>query len=89
MVESDLGMIPKGWKVNTIDDLTELIIDYRGKTPKKLGSNLSEKGIIALSAKSIKNGRLVNLDKANRVDKKLYSLWMKDELKYGDILVNL
>ncbi len=87
MVESELGMIPKGWEVKSIDDLVELIIDYRGKTPKKLGSDWSEKGIIALSAKSIKNGRLVNLEKANRVDEELYSIWMKDELKYGDILL--
>lgn len=87
MIESEMGMIPKGCEVWDIETLTELIIDYRGKTPKKLGRDWSPTGIIALSAKSIKNGRLVNLDQANRVDKELYSLWMKDELEYGDILL--
>lgn len=87
MVESELGMIPKGWEVSDIETLTELIIDYRGKTPKKLGKDWSPMGIIALSAKSVKNGKLVNLDQAKRVDKELYSLWMKDELEYGDILL--
>ncbi|WP_373482328.1 restriction endonuclease subunit S [Acetobacterium sp.] len=87
MVESELGLVPKGWEVSSIDELAELIIDYRGKTPKKLGRDWSETGIIALSAKSIKNGRLVNLEQANRVDEELYSIWMKDELKYGDILM--
>ncbi|WP_054939222.1 restriction endonuclease subunit S [Paenibacillus ihuae] len=87
MIESVVGMIPFGWKVSDIESLTELIIDYRGKTPKKLGRNWSETGIIALSAKNIKNEGLVNLDQANRVDEELYNLWMKDELKYGDILL--
>lgn len=87
MVESELGMIPKGWEVKEIEKLTSLIIDYRGKTPKKLGREWSSTGIIALSAKNIKNGKLIKLDQANRVDKELYSLWMKDELKQRDILL--
>ncbi|MEK3795570.1 restriction endonuclease subunit S [Paenibacillus sp. FSL R7-0204] len=87
MIKSEVGMIPLGWEVSNIESLTEIIIDYRGKTPKKLGRNWSETGIIALSAKNIKNEGLVNLDQANRVDEELYNLWMKDELKYGDILL--
>lgn len=65
------------------------IIDYRGRTPKKLDSEWSEKitDIIAISAKHIKNGKLVNLENANRVDKILYSKWMKEELIEGDILM--
>jgi type I restriction enzyme S subunit len=87
MVESELGLIPKGWEVIDIDTATEVVIDHRGKTPKKLGSDWSEKGIIALSAKCIKNGRLINLEQANHVDSNLYEQWMKEELKYGDILL--
>lgn len=87
MVESELGIIPRGWEVSEIDTLTELIIDYRGKTPKKLGREWSEKGITALSAKNVKGGKLINLEQANHVDDELYNLWMKDELKYGDILL--
>ena len=87
MVESELGMIPSGWRVDTIDNITKLIIDYRGKTPKKLGANWSEEGVLTLSAKNIKNYSLVNLDKANKVSEELYNKWMKDKLQSGDILM--
>lgn len=87
MTESKLGLIPERWRIEVIDDLSKLIIDHRGQTPRKLGSRWSEKGIIALSAKNIKNNKLVNLEKTHCVDNSLYKLWMKDELQYGDILL--
>ena len=87
MVESELGVIPEGWRVDTIDNLVELIIDYRGKTPKKLGMDWSEKGIPALSAKTIKNGKIVRRDAMNLGSEELYHLWMKDELMPKDILL--
>lgn len=77
-------------KEYTIDEIVELIIDYRGKTPKKLGMEWTEdKGdIVALSAKNIKNGKLINLDKAHYGDEALYNLWMKDgDIECGDILL--
>jgi len=81
--------IPKGWEVKKLSECIEKIIDYRGRTPKKLESDWSEKkdDIIALSAKHVKGGKLVNLEAANRVDGNLYSKWMKEELKEGDILM--
>jgi type I restriction enzyme, S subunit len=85
--DSELGKIPKGWEVGTIDEATSLIIDYRGKTPKKLGREWSSSGISAISAKNIKKGQLVQKDAMNFVDRGLYNLWMKDKLKIGDILM--
>ena len=79
--------LPEGWKIDTIDNLVELIIDYRGKTPKKLGMDWSEKGIPALSAKTIKKGKIVRRDAMNYGSKELYDIWMKDELKKGDVLL--
>lgn len=81
--------IPEGWEVKTLDGCVEKIIDYRGKTPKKLGSDWSNNpnDFIALSAKHVKNGRLIDLQDANRVDERLYNIWMKDHLKEGDILM--
>lgn len=81
--------IPKGWKVKSLEACLESIIDYRGKTPKKLQRNWSENrdDIIALSAKHVKKGKLVNLCDANRVDDDLYKMWMKEPLKEGDILL--
>lgn len=87
MVDSELGPIPEGWSVKPLEEVVEEFIDYRGKTPKKLGSNWSPTGIVALSALNVKQGCLVNLDKAKFVDEALYQRWMKSELRAGDILM--
>jgi type I restriction enzyme S subunit len=85
--DSVFGEIPKGWRVKTINEATALIIDYRGKTPKKLGHGWSESGIPAVSAKNIKKGCLVEKQAMNFVHPELYDLWMKDKLALGDILM--
>jgi type I restriction enzyme S subunit len=84
---SPLGKIPKDWSVVTMNDAITEIIDYRGKTPKKLGGDWSDSGIIALSALNVKNGCLVSLDKSKYVDDELYAKWMKSEVRQGDILM--
>lgn len=87
MQESEFGEIPRGWQFSDIDKTTSLIIDHRGKTPKKLGGDWSETGYVALSAKHIKNGQIVNRDQLRCVNEELYIKWMKDELQKGDILL--
>jgi len=87
MIASKLGEIPKNWKLGTLDDCLSLIIDYRGKTPLKLGSDWTSEGIPALSAKNIKNGKILVENLINFVDESLYKKWMKDELAKGDILL--
>jgi len=77
--------VPEGWDIKNLGDVVLEIIDYRGKTPKKLGGDWSESGIIALSALNIKQGRLINLEKSKFVDENLYQKWMKSELRQGDI----
>jgi type I restriction enzyme S subunit len=81
--------VPEGWDVKELKNCIENIVDYRGKTPKKLGFDWSENhnDIIALSAKHVKGGKLVNLNAANRVDENLYNSWMKEPLKNGDVLM--
>ena len=75
------------WKEHPLGEITELIIDYRGKTPKKLGGDWSDHGYRALSAKNIKTGKIVQPDTIRYVDETLYHKWMKDEIKRGDILI--
>jgi type I restriction enzyme S subunit len=87
LVDSLLGEIPKGWEVASLGSLLELIIDYRGKTPLKLGMNWSEVGIKAISARNVKNRSLTNLDNVHIGSQELYEIWMKDELKFGDVLL--
>ncbi|HAV5534091.1 restriction endonuclease subunit S [Acinetobacter baumannii] len=87
LVESELGEVPRGWEILDIDKTTSLIIDHRGKTPKKLGSDWSDTGITVLSAKHIKDGYIVNREQLRFVDTELYNKWMKEELEEGDILL--
>lgn len=63
------------------------IIDYRGKTPKKLGSDWSNCGYRALSAKNIKTGKIVQEETIRYVDDELYKKWMKQEVERGTILI--
>lgn len=87
MVESEVGLIPKGWTVRSIEEITSLIIDHRGKTPKKLGGDWTENGYPAISAKNIKNNRIVKREDIKFLNKELYNRWMKDPLEEGDILM--
>lgn len=75
------------WKSVSLGDITELVIDYRGKTPKKLGGDWSDSGYRALSAKNIKTGHIVQPDTIRFVDEEMYRKWMKDEIKRGDIII--
>jgi type I restriction enzyme S subunit len=84
---STLGTFPVHWQIVTLGDVLSKIIDRRGITPLKLGGNWSDDGIIALSAKCVKNHELINLDTANRVDQVLYKKWMPEKLRVHDILM--
>jgi type I restriction enzyme, S subunit len=70
-----------------LPELLELIIDHRGKTPKKLGGDFSSKGILVLSGKHIKTGKLVNRNQLRYVSEEMYPRWMKVEMKQDDIVM--
>lgn len=87
-MNNKISTIPKGWKGTTLGEVAEKIIDHRGMTPKKLGSDWSLNGKYrALSAKSVKTGGLINEGQINLVDETLYRKWMKDEICFNDILL--
>ena len=81
-----LGMKSE-WAELPLGKIVDLVIDYRGKTTKKLGGDWSNAGYRALSAKNIKTGRIVQADTIRYVDESLYQKWMKDEVHRGDILI--
>lgn len=75
------------WKEYTVADVTSTVIDYRGKTPKKLGGDWSDSGYRALSAKNIKTGKIVQVDSIRYVSEEMYKCWMKEEVQKEDILI--
>lgn len=78
---------PDTWQMKSLEECVDLIIDYRGKTPKKLGGDWSESGFRAFSAKNIKDGKIVRKDTIRYLEKGLYEKWMKEEIKKNDILM--
>ena len=75
------------WRNLPLQDVVSLVIDYRGKTPKKLGSDWSAHGYRAFSAKNIKTGQIVQPESIRFADVDLYKKWMKEEIQRRDILV--
>jgi len=80
--QTEIGELPQEWKLDDIDSYLSEIIDYRGKTPKK-----SAFGIITLSAKSIKNGK-IDYSKVYFISEETFKKWeRRGKPKVGDVLL--
>lgn len=73
-------------KAIALGDALELIIDHRGKTPKKLGGDWSETGRRVVSAINVKDSR-INDNDHHYISDQLYSKWMPEQLRAGDVLL--
>lgn len=77
----------ENWEQSNFFDNIQSIIDFRGRTPKKLGMDWSKDGYLALSALNVKNGYIDPKIDAHYGDEKLYQKWMAgNELKKGQVL---
>ncbi|MCC7435000.1 MAG: restriction endonuclease subunit S [Methanoregulaceae archaeon] len=69
------------WPLISIEDATEAIIDYRGKTPEK-----TQSGVPLITAKVVKNGRIEEPDEF--IAEADYIPWMRRGMpKPGDVLI--
>ena len=68
----------KDWVKRPLLSNIDKILDYRGRTPKKLGLSWSDTGYLALSALNLKNGYIDFNADANYGDQELYDRWMGD-----------
>lgn len=81
------GGFSENWEQSNFLDNIQSIVDYRGRTPKKLGMDWSKSGYLALSALNVKNGYIDPSIDAHYGDEKLYQKWMGgNELKKGQVL---
>ena len=77
----------KEWVEELLLSRITKIIDFRGRTPKKLGLDWSETGYLALSALNVKDGYIDRSTDAHFGDEALYNVWMKDnELHCNQVL---
>lgn len=76
------------WKELPLNDVIELVIDHRGKTPQKLGfDDFFSEGYPVLSAKHVKTSGLVNLDAMRFANEEMYKKWMKEPTQKGDVIL--
>lgn len=75
------------WKQLNFLDSIERIIDFRGRTPKKLGLDWSTSGYRALSALNVKQGYIDFLIDPHYGNQELYDKWMTgSELHQGQVV---
>ena len=85
--ESELGLIPKGWKVGMLGDFVE-VVDNRGKTPP-LSDVKTEYPIIDVRALSGES-RVIDYNNCTKyVEKEIYDSWFRNgHPKQLDILIS-
>ena len=71
----------------SLNDCLSLVIDRRGVTPKKLGSDWTTEGYPVLSANNVKSIGLQKINDLRYVSQDVYQKWMKNEIQRGDILL--
>lgn len=64
----------------------EILVDHRGKTPKKLGGDFTFRGVPVASAMLVQDGRL-RLGEARYVSEDMYRRWMQVRLRRNDVLL--
>jgi type I restriction enzyme S subunit len=74
------------WETIPLGLAVELVIDHRGKTPKKLGGAWAPAGVRVISAINIKGGR-VDDENVRFITPDLYRRWMPVPLQVGDVLL--
>lgn len=87
---SEHGEIPEDWEVVSFSKLTRNIIDYRGRTPKKLGLDWGGGDIVALSAGNVKKGFIDFDEDCYFGSDELYKKWMKNgDVEQNDIVFTM
>ncbi len=77
------------WQVFKFDQVVSQVLDFRGKTPLKLGMNWGG-SIPSLSANNVKKGYIDFDSECHMASEELYSKWMnKGDLKKGDIVFTM
>ncbi|MBN2797287.1 MAG: restriction endonuclease subunit S [Clostridia bacterium] len=88
--DSEVGRIPVEWDVKKLYGCIHKVLDYRGRTPKKLGMDWGEGDIPALSANNVKMGKVDLTLPTYYGSEELHEKWMNDaDLEFGDVLMTM
>ena len=83
-VESELGMIPEGWRVGKLGDLTEFLNGFAFKS----SSFVSKGKYKVITIKAVQDGKLIT-DSADEIEDLSLNIPSHCVLKIGDILLSL
>ena len=84
--QSEVGVIPEDWETDTLLSISCQIMDFRGRTPKKLGMEWGSGDIPALSAGNVRMGFVDFEEECYFGSEQLYRRWMtKGDLAKDDI----
>lgn len=90
MVESELGIIPKGWMIKNIEDLTEVVSKGTTPTTKDMKEALDGKNINFLKVKDISDDGLINIENIEKIPMSIHLGKLKRSiLKNKDILFSI
>ncbi len=80
-----LGEVPEHWKITFLVKTLSSLVDYRGRTPRKV--NNDENGMLLVTARNIKNGRIDYSLSEEFVDiDDVQSLLNRGKPEIGDVL---
>ncbi len=76
------------WTERPLGELLDVLIDHRGKTPKKLGGDgFTDFGVPVVSAMHVRNGRVDLTLQRRYVPEWMFKRWMPVRLQRGDVLL--
>ncbi|QKJ75341.1 restriction endonuclease subunit S [Pseudomonas rhodesiae] len=85
--DSELGLVPMGWKVARLGDVTKRIT--KGTTPTTLKRPFVESGINFVKAESLTDDGQFLPDKFAYIDDETHQLLSRSQLKAGDVLITI
>src|ERR1051326_6646218 len=88
--QTEVGLIPDDWNTPSIAEISQKILDYRGKTPRKLGMDWGGGDIPALSARNVKMGYIDFEEECHFGSEVLYKRWMTNgSIMKNDIVITM
>ena len=86
-VDSELGLIPEGWSVTSLEELTHTIT--KGTTPTTFGYGFIDKGIPFLKVESILDNHTLDYSKFAFITKETNDALSRSKIVEGDIVFSI
>jgi len=84
---SEYGMVPDGWEVKSLKEVTSAIT--KGTTPTTLEKNFVENGINFIKIESVGDNGEIFENKLAKIDQETHELLNRSKLQNGDVLFSI